>query len=146
MRDAPIDDVAVAVLLRARGSRTGFFRAEGLRVRMYRGFAAAARGWRRNLGGIFAPIPGTAAAALAALLLPALAIAALALGGAAVEAFLLWGAGAAASMLLRRGSGHAPAWGLLYPLDALLLAGLLLLGLVDRRRGKKVSWKGREIG
>jgi cellulose synthase/poly-beta-1,6-N-acetylglucosamine synthase-like glycosyltransferase len=146
VRDAPIDDVAVAVGLRARGGRTGFFRAAGLRVRMYRGFAAAARGWRRNLGGIFAPLPGKAAAALAALLLPAVALAALALAGSTVEGVLLWGAGAAASMLLRRGSGHAPAWGVLYPLDALLLAGLLLLGLVDRRRGKRVRWKGREIG
>ncbi|MEO6193193.1 MAG: hypothetical protein ABIS20_09305, partial [Thermoanaerobaculia bacterium] len=54
-------------------------------------------------------------------------------------------AGAAASMLCRSGSGHAPAYGLLYPLDALLLAGVLLLGVLDRRQGKRVSWKGRTL-
>jgi hypothetical protein len=62
-----------------------------------------------------------------------------------VEAVLLWTAGAAASMLGRSGSGHAPAYGLLYPLDALLLAGVLLLGVLDRRRRKLVSWKGRTL-
>jgi len=41
--DDPTIADSVAVRLRARGLRTGFFRAEGLRVRMYRGFAAAAR-------------------------------------------------------------------------------------------------------
>jgi peptidoglycan/LPS O-acetylase OafA/YrhL len=81
---------------------------------------------------------------LAVLLLPpALAGAAL-LTGRWPEALLLWAAGAAASTLLRSGSGHAPAWGLLYPLDALLLAAVLMLGVVDRRRRKPVSWKGRK--
>jgi cellulose synthase/poly-beta-1,6-N-acetylglucosamine synthase-like glycosyltransferase len=145
VRSAPIDDVAVVAHLRARGFRTGFFRAEGLKVRMYRGLGEAVRGWRRNLGGIFGRLPGTAAAALAVLLLPAAALAAAALTGRWVEAVLLWTAGAAASMLCRSGSGHAPACGLLYPLDALLLAGVLLLGIFDRRRGRRVSWKGREI-
>ncbi|HEY0555208.1 MAG TPA: hypothetical protein VGG20_13140, partial [Thermoanaerobaculia bacterium] len=56
----------------------------------------------------------------------------------------LWSAGAAASTFLRSGSGHAPAWGLLYPLDALLLAVVLVLGVLDRRRRKPVSWKGRK--
>ncbi|MGH9362230.1 MAG: hypothetical protein ACRD2T_09955, partial [Thermoanaerobaculia bacterium] len=57
----------------------------------------------------------------------------------------LWTAGAAASALLRIGSGHAPAWGLLWPADALLLAAVLALGAVDYRRGRLVSWKGREM-
>ena len=145
VRAAPIDDVAVAAGLRARGFRTAFLRAEGLRVRMYRGFREAARGWRRNLGALFSHVPGTAAAILAVLLLPALALAGFALTGRWVEALLLWTAGAAASMLLRSGSGHAPAWGLLYPLDSVILAGVLLLGVRDRRRRRPVSWKGREI-
>jgi glycosyltransferase involved in cell wall biosynthesis len=145
VRGAPIDDVAVAANLRAGGFRTAFFRTGGLRVRMYRGLGEAARGWRRNLGGIFAHHPGRAAAALAVLTFPAALLAGCALTGRWVEAVFLWCAGAAAAMLSRSGSGHAPAWGLLYPLDALLLAGLLLLGLADRRRGRKVSWKGREI-
>ncbi|HEY0514580.1 MAG TPA: glycosyltransferase family 2 protein [Thermoanaerobaculia bacterium] len=145
VRTETLDDVAAVSRLRDRGFRTGFLRAGGLRVRMYRGFGEAARGWRRNLGGIFGRQPGKAAAILAFLLLPAVALAAFALTGRWVEAILLWTAGTAASMLVRSGGGHAPAYGLLYPLDALLLAGLLALGVLDRRRGKLARWKGREI-
>ena len=145
VRSEPIDDVAVITRLRARGFRTGFFRAPGLRVRMYRGLGEAIHGWRRNLGGIFGRLPGTVAAMLAVLLLPAAALAAAALTGRWVEAILLWTAGAAASMLARSGSGHVPAYGLLYPLDALLLSGVLLLGFLERRQGKQVSWKGRTL-
>jgi chlorobactene glucosyltransferase len=145
VRAAPIDDVAMAARLRDHGFRTGFLRAPGLRIRMYRGFREAVRGWRRNLGALFSHLPGTAAGILAVLLLPALALATAALTGRWVEATLLWTAGAAASMLLRSGSGHPPAYGLLYPLDALLLAGVLGLGIVDRRRKRVVSWKGRTL-
>ena len=49
------------------------------------------------------------------------------------------------SAILRRGGGQSAALGLLYPLDALLLAGALALGLGDRRRGLLASWKGRAI-
>jgi chlorobactene glucosyltransferase len=143
VRNAPIDDVAIAAGLRAHGFRTGFFRAEGLRVRMYRGFLDAVRGWRRNLGALFSHLPGTTGAVLAVLLVPPAALAAAALTGRWQEALLLWAAGAAASAILRSGSGHAAAYGLLYPLDALLLAMVLLLGIMDRRRRKPVSWKGR---
>ncbi len=145
VRDEAIDDIATVSRLRAGGFRTGFFRAAGLRVRMYRGWGEAFRGWRRNLGGLLGPSPRTVAAALAVLLLPAAALAAAVLAGLAVEATLLWAAGAAASMLLRLGGGHRPAWGLLYPLDALALAAVLALGTLDRRRGRLSSWKGREM-
>jgi cellulose synthase/poly-beta-1,6-N-acetylglucosamine synthase-like glycosyltransferase len=145
VRGAPIDDVAIAAGLRGHGFRTGFFRAAGLRIHMYRGFRETVRGWRRNLGALFSHLPGTAAGILTVLLLPALALAVALITGRWVEATLLWTAGAAASMLLRSGSGHPPAYGLLYPLDALLLAGVLVLGIVDRRRGKTVRWKGRDL-
>jgi chlorobactene glucosyltransferase len=145
IRDEPLDDVAIAARLRARGFRTGFLRSDALRIRMYRGGKAALRGWRRNLGGLFGASPGRVSVPLAALLLPAAALVGFLAGGFQLEAVLLWAAGAAASMLVRSGSGHAPAWGLLYPLDALLLAGVLLLGLLDWRRGRLASWKGREM-
>lgn len=145
VRSAPIDDVAIAARLRACGCRTGFFRAPGLAVRMYRGWGEAFRGWRRNLGGIFGSHPGTVAAILAVLLLPAAALFGHLLTGRWVEAVLLWGAGAAASALFRSGSGHSPLYGLLFPFDALALAAVLAIGAVDRRRGRLVSWKGREM-
>jgi chlorobactene glucosyltransferase len=145
VRFVPLDDVAVAARLRAGGFRTGFFRTAGLRVRMYRGWGESFRGWRRNLAGFLGASPMTVAISLAMLVLPAAALGGALLAGLAVEATLLWGAGAAASMLLRSGSGHRPAWGLVYPLDALALAAVLALGTLDRRRGRLVSWKGRQF-
>lgn len=145
VRSEPLDDVAVAACLRAQGFRTGFFREPGLSVRMYRGLAETVRGWRRNLGGFLGSSPGTVVAVLAVSLLPAVALLAALLAGRWNEAAVLWGAGAAASALLRSGSGHSPLYGLAYPADALLLTGVLTLGALDRRRGKLVSWKGREM-
>jgi chlorobactene glucosyltransferase len=141
VRNEAIDDVAIVTRLRQRGSRTAFFREPGLRVRMYRGFRETWRGWRRNLGGIFGPSPGTLAAILTVLLVPVLALAGFLAAGRWLEAALLWSAGAAASIVLRSGS----VYGLLYPLDAVLLAVLLFLGAADRGRGRLASWKGREV-
>lgn len=145
VRFVPLDDIAVAARLRAGGFRTGFFRATGLRVRMYQGWGEAFRGWRRNLAGLLSPHPRTVALALAVLVLPAAVLVAATVTGLAVEATLLWTAGAAASMLLRASGGHRPAWGFLYPLDALALAAVIALASVDRRQGRMVSWKGREM-
>lgn len=145
VRRETLDDVALVARMRQHGFRTAFLRSAGLRVRMYRGFREASRGWRRNLGGLYGASLGRTAAVLAVLLTPVLALLGCLLAGRWVEATLLWTAGAASSMLLRSGGGHAPAWGLLYPLDALSLAGVLLLGVLDRRRGRLASWKGREI-
>ncbi len=145
VRSEVIDDLAVVNRLRSRGFRTAFFRDAGLRVRMYRGWREVSAGWRRNLGGLFGADLRLAAGTLAVLLAPPLALLGLALAGRPVEAVLLWSAGAAASMILRSGSGHRPAWGLLYPLDALALAWVLALGVSDRRRGRLARWKGREL-
>jgi cellulose synthase/poly-beta-1,6-N-acetylglucosamine synthase-like glycosyltransferase len=146
VRAAPLDDVAIARRLRETGGRTAFFRAPDLlRIRMYRGVREAVQGWRRNLGGIFGDQPRTAALILAVLLAPPAVLATELLTGQWTAAALLWGAGAAASALLRSGSGHAPAWGLLHPCDNLFLAVVLALSLRDRRRGRLVSWKGREM-
>ncbi len=145
IRHAPIDDVALAARLRQGGFRSGFFRDDGLEIRMYRGLGEALRGWRRNLGGLFGGSPARAAALLAALVLPPVGLVAALAAGRPVDAVLLWTAGAAASALLRGGAGQAPFWGLLWPADALLLAATLALGVVDHRRGRLVSWKGREM-
>jgi len=146
LRTEPIDDVPMVRRLRHHGGRTGFFRAPDLlRVRMYRGWTEACRGWRRNLGALFAAAPATALATFAVLLLPPLALLLAFATGHWVEAALLWSAGASASALFRSGSGHRAAWGLLYPLDSLVLAAVLALGIYDRRRGGLVRWKGREM-
>lgn len=146
VRAEAMDDVAIAVRMRASGGRTAFLRAPDLlRVRMYQGAGEAFRGWRRNLGALFGTRPGMVAATLTVCVAPPLALGVALLTGHWFEAALLWGAGAASSVLLRAGSRNAPLWGLLYPLDALLLAATLLLGTLDRRRGRLVSWKGREM-
>lgn len=146
VRNETLDDVAIVRRLRESGRRTAFFRAPDLlRVRMYQGFREAVLGWRRNLGGLFGDRLGTVAVALATLLVPPLVLTAELFTGHWMAAALLWGAGVAASALLRSGSGHAPAWSFLYPCDALLLAAVLALGVRDKRRGRLMSWKGREI-
>jgi len=142
VRNEPIDDVAIVARLREHGGRTAFIRAPELRVRMYRGAKETWRGWRRNLGGLLGSRTRMAAAILVLLLIPAFALAGLLAAGRWVEAILLWSAGATASMILRPASS---AWGLLFPLDALLLATLISLGTADRRRGRLMSWKGREM-
>jgi chlorobactene glucosyltransferase len=152
LRAVAIDDVALVRRLAETGSRCGFFRApELLRVRMYRGLGPVYRGWRRNLGGLFGPAFGTTLAALAILGLPSLLLAATLLGallanpGLWIAAAILWLGGAAASAWLRDTGGHRAAWGLLYPLDALFLAVTLAQGVADWRRGRLLSWKGREV-
>ncbi|HEY0783421.1 MAG TPA: glycosyltransferase family 2 protein, partial [Thermoanaerobaculia bacterium] len=146
VRGETLDDVAIVKRLRAAGFRTAFFRAPDLlTIRMYRGFREAANGWRRNLGGLFGTTPGLVAVTLATLLLPVAAFAAALFRRDWVGAMLLWSAGSTASMLLRTSGGSPPAYGLLYPLDALVVAWVLACGVRDRRRGRLASWKGRRI-
>jgi cellulose synthase/poly-beta-1,6-N-acetylglucosamine synthase-like glycosyltransferase len=156
VRGEALDDVAIARTLRRHGYRTGFFRTPHLlTVRMYQGWRAAARGWRRNLGSLFGPRLGTALGALVVLALPPCVLVALLIramtagegggGAAATGAALLWLAGAATSGLLRVGSGHRPAYALLYPLDALIVAAVVAAAVRDFRRGQLASWKGREL-
>ncbi len=141
-----LDDVALAKRLRAAGRRLGFWRArEAVVVRMYRGFAASWRGWRRNLTLILGSRPGTIAPAGALLLLPAVAsIWALATVGPG-SAALAWAAGAAASCLVRAGSASPALIGLLYPLDALALTACLVTARRDHVRGRLETWRGREL-
>ena len=110
-----------------------------------RGPAAVFRGWRRNLGGLFGGRPERLAATLAVLAGPPL-VAWMARGREGRRGrFAAWAAGAAASAGLRATSNQNPAWGLLYPLDALALAATLAVGAADWRRGRLESWKGRAV-
>jgi chlorobactene glucosyltransferase len=182
VRTEALDDVALARRLRRAGFRHAFFRAPDLlRIRMYRGFAGTFRGWRRNLGAIFAGRPALALAVMALLLAPAALLllgllgllgvvaAAAGAGGAAAAGtgsgglggaggiggttgiaaiagcLILWACGSLASMMVRAGSGHFVPAGLLYPLDALIVAACIAAGLADVSRGKLATWKGRAI-
>ena len=146
IRSATIDDVALVRALRAGGFRTGFWRApDHLWARMYLGWAEAERGWRRNLAAIFDGRPLAAGLSLvAAAGPPLLAVLGLAVG-AWPAALAVWLAGALASAILRLSIRAAPPYALLYPADALALAWTLTRALLDRRRGRLASWKGREI-
>ncbi len=145
VRNEPLDDVALARALRGSGARTGFWRAPGLKVRMYRGFVATFRGWRRNLALIFGADAPATAGALGWLLLPPLGALALAGGGAPAGALVIWAAGVASSLILRASSRH-PLWpALLYPVEALAASALLVSAIADWRRGDLAPWKGRAI-
>jgi len=142
-----LDDVALARALGAAGRRCGFWRAgSALSTRMYDGFAASFRGWRRNL----ALIDGASALPVAAILGLALAptVTAVAAGLAGETRWLLaaWCAGIAASSLARAGTGSPSAFGLLYPFDAVAFSFCLLAARIDRRFGRAVRWRGRTVG
>jgi hypothetical protein len=145
VRDAPLDDIALARALRAAGARVSFWRTDGLRVRMYRGLRATFRGWQRNLASILGDRPAATALALALLVAPGIVAAAALFAGALVPAVALWVAGAAAEWLVRSTSHH-PRWpACLYPLSAWLTAALVGAAVLDWRRGRLRSWKGRAI-
>lgn len=145
VRDAPLDDVALARALRGAGARTSFWRADGLSVRMYRGLGATFRGWRRNLASILGDRAAATALALTVLVAPGVAAAAALLAGAVAPAVALWVAGATAEWLVRSTSHH-PRWpALLYPLSSWLTAALVGAAVSDWRRGRLRPWKGRAI-
>lgn len=142
---APIDDVALAERVRESGFRIGFIRSKGLEIRMYRGWSEAVSGWRRNLGGIFGGRPWLVTLIAGIVLLPVVVLAIALVAGLWTTAVLVWLMAAAASALFRRGSGSAPAYGLVAPCDYLVLAACLLAGAADYRRGELVAWKGRPM-
>jgi cellulose synthase/poly-beta-1,6-N-acetylglucosamine synthase-like glycosyltransferase len=142
----PLDDVALARRLVACGFRVGFWRAgDVLEVRMYRGSAASFRGWRRNLALILGRRRGLVAATIAIATLPAAVALAMFEAGAPLAAAIAWSGGALASMRLRDETGSAPWWGLLYPLDALALAAVLVAATLDRGLGRLEPWRGRPL-
>lgn len=147
VRGAALDDVALARALRAGDFRTGFARApELLAVRMYSSLGATWSGWRRNLGLIFGPQRGRAAAVMAALALPAALLLAALATGHWLAAGILWSSGVIASAAFRHGQGQALGWALLYPADAVATAALLARAVLDYRRGRIAAWKGRPLG
>ncbi|HEV7670524.1 MAG TPA: glycosyltransferase family 2 protein [Thermoanaerobaculia bacterium] len=145
VKSAPMDDVAIAAALQAEGFRTAFFRSPLLSVRMYLGGRETWAGWRRILGALFGGQTARLARLVVALGIPVALLAAAILRSDWPAAFLVWTGGAAASAIVRRGSGNAPVYGLIFPLDALALATVATLCAIDHRRGRLAPWKGRPM-
>lgn len=145
VKSAPMDDVAIAAALQAEGFRTAFFRSPLLSVRMYLGGRETWAGWRRILGCLFGGETARLSRLVTALAIPVAIFVTALLRADWPAAFLAWTAGAAASAIVRRGSGNCPAYGLIYPFDALALAAIAVLCGIDHRRGRLASWKGRPM-
>lgn len=145
VKSAPMDDVAIAATLQTQGFRTAFFRSPLLSVRMYLGGRETWAGWRRILGCLFGGETARLARLVAALGIPVAIFVAALLRADWPTAFLVWTAGAAASGIVRRGSDNSPAYGLIYPFDALALAAIAILCGLDHRRGRLAPWKGRPM-
>jgi Glycosyl transferase family 21 len=146
IRNEAIDDVAIVAKMALGGSRVGFFRGlDSLRIRMYRGVRPTIQGWRRNLGGLLGKRTGVVIAVLASLLGPVLLMTTSLVFHAWGSLLVLWLCGSGSSMLFRSGSRHSPLPGLLYPVDAVMLALVIMLGSADSRRGVLAAWKGREM-
>jgi glycosyltransferase involved in cell wall biosynthesis len=146
IRNEAIDDVALVTRMRRFGFRVGFFRGlKELRIRMYRGGGATVQGWRRNLGGLFGGKLLLSMTVLLVILWPLCLMALAWASGAWPAALFLWLCGSGASALVRKGSGHSPLIGFLYPVDVSLLAFVVAWGMLDFRRGRLAAWKGREM-
>jgi len=141
-----LDDVALARALAAAGRRLGFWRARAaVSTRMYPGLGATFRGWRRNLALILGDSRASTVPPVALAVAPLATALAAATAGKPAAAIALWGLGATASALARAGTGSAALFGLLYPFDAIGLAGCLVAARRDRASGAAVLWRGRAV-
>ncbi len=145
VKSAPMDDVAIVSALEKEDFRTSFFRSPLLSVRMYLGGRETWAGWRRILGCLFGGDTVRLARLVAALVIPVTILVAALIKIDWPAAFLVWTGGAAASGIVRRGSDNSPAYGLIYPFDALALAAIATLCGIDHRRGRLAPWKGRPM-
>jgi chlorobactene glucosyltransferase len=151
-----VEDLRLAQIVVQRGGQLSIRRAEeALATRMYAGLGELIGGWSKNIatGAMLTMPPWTRPLVMplsllghAALwLVPPAALAAASLG-AGGPALLTWsamvvGISAAFWAFLTSRMGAPPAYGLLYPLGALVSGWILLRSWV---RGRRVEWKGRE--
>lgn len=146
IRNEALDDVALIAQLHGKGFRHGFFRTPSLlRIRMYCGMKAAFHGWRRIFGYFLGGRHLLVAALLLLLLLPPSLLVFALLSSDWPTAALIWLATALASGISRRSGQHALGYGLLAPIECLVLAVCLVMAWIDARRGRLASWKGRPL-
>jgi hypothetical protein len=156
VKDEVVEDLRLAQILVKGGWRLSLRRAEdALATRMYTGLGELIGGWSKNIATgamltmprwtrrLVMPISLVGHAALWLAPPAALAAAAAGIGGAAL---LTWsatvvGISAAFWAFMTSRMGAPLAYGLLYPLGALVSGWILLRSWL---RGRRVEWKGRE--
>lgn len=159
-RDSIIDDVSLARAVKYGGWRLRMvFAPELMRTRMYATFGAIWRGWSKNMYPAMKYDPAVAAGAVIYLLLsgvlPCLlapvALASLLVGN--VQAFELLALASVAGLVAYRTLTHrvdpdAYPWiyGLLHPLQALVLGGIIVDSVLQDMGLRRTRWKGRTYG
>ena len=155
VRDEVVEDLALAQHVKRRGHALRIRRAEAdLATRMYRSLPHLVEGWSKNIvmGGLqtFSPplrpliAPLSLASGVGLWLVPPVVLV-LALAGVVGPGWLAWSASVCGlSVLLftlfTRRMGAPAAYGLLYPLGALVGTYIFLRSWI---RGRRVVWKGR---
>jgi Glycosyl transferase family 2 len=145
VRDAVLDDVALARALRRHGARGGLTDGTDLAVcRMYDGWADLRDGYAKSLWAAFGSEPG--AFAVMALLAVMYVIPPIAMARGSVVGAVGYLAGVTGRMLAARRSG-ARVWPdpVAHPLSVLALGWLTTRSIV-RRRHATLTWKGRAVG
>ncbi len=159
-RASIIDDVSLARAVKFGGWRLRMvFAPELMRTRMYSTFGAIWRGWAKNMYPAMKYEPAVAAGALVYLLFSGLvpcllvpvALASIAVGN--VEAFEVLALAAAAGIvayrtLIHRVEPSAYPWvyGLLHPLQAAVLGGIIIDSMLQDAGLRRTRWKGRTYG
>lgn len=155
VRDEVVEDLALAQAVKRSGLRLRIRSAEqDLATRMYRSLPQLVEGWSKNIvtGGLqtFPPalrrlVPPVSLAGGVGLWLVPPVVLALAVAGLAGPAWLAWSASAClysvavwAYFSARMGTG--PAYGILYPMGALVGTYIFLRSWMG---GRNVTWKGR---
>ncbi|HEX5134739.1 MAG TPA: glycosyltransferase [Thermoanaerobaculia bacterium] len=155
IRDAVVDDVRLAVVVKRAGFRVAAFRSEDrVAVRMYRGFFEVWNGFTKNVAWAYSGPGGALLFGLTLLLLavgiaPVATLAAAAAGIPILHADVVLAAAVFAGSVLLRASLAAtlrdPLWpAATHPIMAAVWAGLLGRSLFDRYVRKRLTWRGRE--
>jgi len=155
IRDAVMDDVRLAVVVKRTGFRVAAFRAEDrVAVRMYRGFRQVWDGFTKNVAWAYSGVGGAVLFGLTVLLLavaiaPVIVLVAAAAGGPVPISDVRLAAALYVSSILVRAvlarTLGGPVWAAAtHPIMAAVWAGLIGRSLFHRFVRKRLTWRGRE--
>ncbi|MEX2600258.1 MAG: glycosyltransferase [Balneolaceae bacterium] len=153
VRDQVVEDVALAKAARKSGLRIGMFSGIGtVRCRMYRSAVELTEGLRKNfLAGFYGSIPLFLVAGLLHLVVFILPFLALPLSLAITNSSWLFLSSASITLILLQRLMLAlwfrwnPLHALSHPLGVLWFQRLGIISLLDRLKGRNVTWKGRPV-